>query len=231
MLQPAHQAFVAVDKRPRRLALLPANSGGEERPGSLPVQRLVVVQQLAEVRMRVRARPLRHVGEAEPHQAAHHGGGQMPEVSLSKGGGIPHPRHLQHPLGSEDGRRRGRLRPAERSATLGHYARHPGPQPEGHLQCRPPGRRRDIVRPPCRGVDLGTLHLRGPHQDARRLPHPALGAGVLVVEVVIPLPQVRGRGARTLQRHDGRHLVGSGPVHDTGKAHGGALHPRRVPRL
>ena len=42
--------------------------------------------------MRFRARPLRHVGEAEPHEAAHHGGWQMPEISLSTGGGIPHSR-------------------------------------------------------------------------------------------------------------------------------------------
>jgi len=135
---PGHQACVTVDKRPRRLALLPANSAGQVGPGRLPVQLLVEVQQLAAVRMRVRARPLRHVGEAEPHQATHQCSGQMPEVPLSTGGGIPHPRHLQHPLGSKDGRRRGRLPPAERSANLGHCARHPGREPEGHLHCRPP---------------------------------------------------------------------------------------------
>jgi len=80
---PGHQAFFAVDKRPRCLALLPANSASEAGPGSLPVQRLVEVQKLAEVRMRVQARPLGHVGEAEPHQAAHHCDWQMPKVSLS----------------------------------------------------------------------------------------------------------------------------------------------------
>jgi len=220
-----------MDKRPRRLAFLPANSAGEVGPGSLPVQRLVQVQQFAEVRMRVRACPLRPVGKAEPHKATHHAGGQMPEVSLGTGGGIPHPRDLQHPLGSEDGRRRGRLPPVERGAKVDHDARHPGGDPEGYLHRRPPVRRRDIVRPPRRGVDLGTLHLRGPHQDPQRLPHPALGAGVLVVEVEIPLPEVRGGGERPLSRHDRRHVVGGGPVHDIGKARSGALHPLRVPRL
>jgi len=118
---PGHQAFVTVDKRSRRLALLPASSAGQIGPGRLPVQGLVEVQQLAGVRMCVRACPFRHVGEVKPHQAPHYGSGQMPEVSLGTGGGIPHPRHLQHPLGSEDGRLRGRFPPAMRSARVSHY--------------------------------------------------------------------------------------------------------------
>jgi len=160
---PAYQAFVTVDKRPRRLALLSANSAGKVGPGRLPVQRLVEVQLLAEVRMRVRAWPLCNVGEAEPRQVPQHCGGQMAQYRLKAGGGVPHPRHLKNPLGSKDDRRRGGFPPSERSAKVGHYARHPGQEPEEHLHCRPPGRRWDVVRPARQGVGLGALHLRGPH--------------------------------------------------------------------
>ena len=104
---PGHQAFVRVEKRPRRLALLSANSAGQIGPGRVPIQGLVEVQQLAEKRMRVRACPLRHVGEAEPHQTPHYGSWRRPEVFLTMGGGIPHPSYMPHPLGSEDGCRRG----------------------------------------------------------------------------------------------------------------------------
>ena len=38
---PAHEAFVAVENRPRRFTLLPANLAGQVGPGSHPVQRLV----------------------------------------------------------------------------------------------------------------------------------------------------------------------------------------------
>jgi len=41
------------------------------------------------------------------------------------------------------------------------YTWHLGGEPKRHFLCRPPGQRRDVVRPPRRGADLGTLHLGG----------------------------------------------------------------------
>jgi len=125
---------------------------------------------------------------------------------------------------SEDVRRQGGLPPTQRCAKVGHDAGHPCGEPEGHLHRRPPRRCPDIVGPPRRGMDMGALHLRNPHQDPRRPPHPALGASVLVVEVRVPLAQGRRRGARPLPRHDGRNVVGGSSVHKVGQARGCVLH-------
>ena len=228
---PTYESFVTVNKLPSRLVVFPANLAGQVEPGSRPVQRLVYVQQLAELRVRVRVRPLRHVGEVQLHEAVHQAGGQMPQVPLGTGGRIPHPRHIQHPLGREDGRRRGGLPPMKRCSKVGHDAGHPCGEPKGYLHGRPPRRRLDIVGLPLRSMDLGALHLRSTHQDPRRLSHPALGAGVLVVEVGIPFSKVRGRAASLPSRHDGRDFVHGGPDHHVRQARGHALHPRRVPSL
>jgi len=75
---------------------------------------------------------------------------------------------------------------------MGHDAGHPRGEPVGHLQRRPPRRRRDIVFPPRRDVDLGALDLSITHQSTRRLPHTVLGAGVLVAEVGVPLRGMDG---------------------------------------
>jgi len=51
---PSHEAFVTVDKRPGRPIVLPANSAGQVRTSGRLVQRLVEVQKLAEIRVRLR---------------------------------------------------------------------------------------------------------------------------------------------------------------------------------
>jgi len=76
--QTLQKAFVTVDKRPRPLVVLPANSAGQVRTSRRPVQRLMEVQHLAELRLRLRVRPLRQVGEMQLHKAVYHPGGQVP---------------------------------------------------------------------------------------------------------------------------------------------------------
>lgn len=92
------EAFVTVHKRPSLLVVLPTNSEGEIRTSGLPVERLVAVNQLAEVRERLLVRPLRQFLEVQPDEAIHQTGGQMPQVPVSLGGGMPYPRHIYHPL-------------------------------------------------------------------------------------------------------------------------------------
>jgi len=73
-----HEAFVTVDKRPRRPVVRPANSAGQVRTSGRQVQRLMEVQKFAEIRLRLRVRPLRQAGEVQLHKAVHHSGGQVP---------------------------------------------------------------------------------------------------------------------------------------------------------
>jgi len=104
----------------------------------------------------------------------------------------------------------------KRRSKVGHDAGHPRGKSVGHLQHRPPRRRRDVVVPPRRHVDLSALYLSSTLQYPRRVPHAAPGARVLVVVVGVPRPQVRGGATRTFSRNDDQDVIRRPPVHHTG---------------
>jgi len=197
---------------PRR----PPRQRGAKGTSGRQGQRLVVVNHLDEVRVRLLI--LCQVCEVQSYGAFHHTRGQVPQERRNPGGGIPYPRHLRRALGSLDGRRRGGLRPKKRLAEVGHDAGHPRGKPVGHLQRRRPRRRRASVVPPCGYGDLGAFIASSTHRYTRRLPHAAIGAGVLVVEVRVSLPEVRGGSARALSRNNEQDVVRRRPVHHVGQA-------------
>jgi len=137
---PSHEAFVTENKLPGRSAVLLASSAGQVRTSGRPVEGHVDVQKLAEIHVRLRVRPLRHVSEVQPHEAVHQAGGQMPQVSLCPGAGIQQASHLLSPLGLSDGRRRGGRPPTRRRAKLGHDAGHSRGEPVLNLHRQPPRR-------------------------------------------------------------------------------------------
>jgi len=73
--------------------------------------------------------------------------------------------------------------------------------------------------------------LSSTHQNTKRVRLTALCAGVQVVEVRFPLPQVRGKAARPLPHDDGGNVARRRLIHHVGQVHLHALHPRRVRSL
>jgi len=77
----------------------------------------------------------------------------------------------------------------------------------------------------------GSSPLERPAPGCPTLPAPGVRCGRPGGESGGSSPPSTGGATRPLPRHDGRHVVGGGPVHNIGQARGHALHPLRVPRL
>jgi len=80
-------------------------------------------------------------------------------------------------------------------------------------------------------VDPGALHLKSTQQHLRRVPHALFGARVAVVDVGVPLAEVRGGATLPLPRNDGREVFRHRLLHDGGHASRRARHSLRVCRL